>query len=139
MKLVAEAMNRSVVTVGLGVSLGEAAGLLRRTGAEHLLVLDGDNLVGILCGCDLRGARPEDGVSERMSLPVLTIRPDAGIEEAAATMADCEVGCLPVALGGLVLGTLGQHELEKAGVEPTPVCSHGHPHRHRRRVRRLES
>jgi len=136
MKLVADAMNRAVSTIDHGLSLREAAVVLRRSGAEHLLVLEGDNLVGILWGCDLRGARPDAAVSERMSLPARTLRPDAGIEEAAATMADCRVGCLPVTLGGLVLGTLCDADLERAGVEPSASCTHAHPHRHRRRPRR---
>lgn len=134
MKLVAEAMNRAVVTIDPGLSLQDAADVLRRTGAEHLLVVDEANLVGILCGCDLRGARPEGAVSERMSPPGTTVRPDAEIEEAVSTLAGSAARCVPVAVGGLLLGTLSEAELERAGVEParaSPRCGH----RQRRRVR----
>jgi CBS domain-containing protein len=135
MTLVVEAMNRSVVAVAPDASLAEARALVRRTGAEHVLVIDEETLVGILCACDLRGAgRGEgDAVSERMSVPVLTVRPDAPLESAALTMRECGVGCLPVALGGLILGTMSETELARAGVgSPRPHCDHEHRHPRRR-------
>ena len=134
MKLVVDAMNRSVVTVSPDAWGADAAALVRRTGAEHLLVVEGETLVGILCACDLSG---DDGerVFDRMTVPVLTVRPDADVEEAARTMGECELGCLPVTLGGLVLGTLGVAELKRAGIAARPHCQHQHPHRHRRSSR----
>ena len=127
MPLVAEAMNRSLVTVTPDTSMADAVALVRRTGAEHVLVLDEETLVGILCACDLRGARPEEPVCDRMSLPVLTVRPDSEVAEAAATMSACGVGCLPVAVGGLILGTVSEAEIARAGVRgPRPRCEHAH-------------
>lgn len=133
MTLVSEAMNRSVVAVAPESSTAEAVTLIRRTGAEHVLVLDEQILVGILCACDLRGARPEEAVCDRMTVPVLTVRPDVDVEEAAATMRACDVGCLPVAVGGLILGTVSEAEMVRAGVHgPRPRCHH--PHRRARRA-----
>lgn len=133
MTMVAEAMNRFVVAVGADASLADAKELVRRTGAEHVLVMDEDTLVGILCACDLRDAREEDAVSERMSVPVLTVRPDAPVEAAALTMRECGVGCLPVTVGGLILGTMSEAEFTRAGVgRPRPHCDHEHRHRPRR-------
>jgi len=125
--LVSEAMNRSLVAVPPDASMAEAAALVRRTGAEHVLVVDEQTLVGILCACDLRGARPEDRVSDTMSAPVLTVRPDVAVEEAAVFLFESRVGCLPVAVGGLILGTVSEAELTVAGVvEPHPHCRHVH-------------
>ena len=133
MTLVSEAMNRSVVTVTPDASLADAVALVRRTGAEHLLVMEAQTLVGILCACDLRGASPEAPVCDRMTVPVLTVRPDAEVEEAAVTMSASGVGCLPVAVGGLILGTVSEAEIERAGVRaPRPRCQHTH-----RRARRF--
>jgi acetoin utilization protein AcuB len=127
MTLVSEAMNRSLVTVTPDSRLADAVALVRRTGAEHVLVMEDQNLVGILCACDLRGAPPEEQVCDRMTVPVLTVRPDAVVEEAAATMRDCGVGCLPVAVGGLILGTVSEAEIAHAGVHaPRPRCQHTH-------------
>jgi acetoin utilization protein AcuB len=116
MALVSEVMNRAVVAVAPDDSIENAEEIARRTGADHLLVLDEETLVGILCACDLERAEHGDHVCDRMSLPVLTVRPDTPLEEAAETLGDCDLGCLPVALGGLILGTLGNAELERAGL-----------------------
>jgi acetoin utilization protein AcuB len=127
MTLVSEAMNRSLVSVGPDAPVALALALVRRTGAEHVLVLEEQNLVGLLCACDLRGAAPHEPVCDRMSVPVLTVRPDADVADAAATMQECGVGCLPVALGGLVLGTVSEAEIARAGVRaPRPHCEHVH-------------
>ena len=127
MTLVSQAMNRSVVAVTPDAPMAAAIAIVRRTGAEHLLVMDEQNLVGILCACDLRGTRPEEPVCEHMTVPVLTVRPDSDVAEAAATMSACGVGCLPVALGGLILGTVSESEIARAGVrDPRPHCQHMH-------------
>lgn len=130
MKLVSEAMNRSIVTVAPDTRVSEALALARRAGTEHLLVLDEENLVGILCTCDLEAARPDDFAWECMTLPVLTVRPDVTLDEAALTMGDCDVGCLPVAVGGLLLGTLTDAELARAGAEVPEAHRHRHHHGH---------
>jgi acetoin utilization protein AcuB len=121
--IVSEAMNRALVAIEPDATIADAAALARRTGADHLLVIDEDTLVGILCACDLAGAAPADRVSDCMTVPVMTIRPDAPVAEAAMTMRECELGCLPVALGALVLGTVTDVELARCGIPPA------HPHR----------
>lgn len=132
MALVSESMNRSLATVSPDATLAEAVSLVQRTGAEHVLVMDEETLVGILCACELRGAPPEDRVSDRMAGPVATVRPDVRVEEAAALLEANSLGCLPVAVGGLILGTLSAAELARAGVsQPRPHCRQ----EHRRRAR----
>ncbi len=126
MTLVSEAMNRSVVTVTPEAPLADAVALVRRTGAEHVLVMEAGNLVGILCACDLRGACLDAEVCERMTVPVLTVRPDVALEEAAATMSACGVGCLPVAVGGLILGTVSDAELLRCGITPPETHCESH-------------
>lgn len=120
MALVSEAMNRSVVAVSPDTSAGQAAELARRERSEHVLVLEAGVLVGILCARDLEGGDSGVPVAGRMRLPVPTIRPDATLEEAALTLSDSDVGCLAVACGGLVLGTLAEEDLAQAGVGPRP-------------------
>lgn len=134
MTLVSEAMNRSLVTIDIDASLAEVIALVRRTGAEHVLVMDEQTLVGILCASDLRGAGPEGRVGDFMSTRVMTVRPDVRIEEAALTLYACSVGCLPVAVGGLILGTVSEAELLVAGVsDPHPHCQHTHRREARKR------
>jgi CBS domain-containing protein len=107
MTLVSEAMSRAFTTVPSDASAAQAAALATSSGADHLLVVDEENLVGVVCcDCDLARAAPGDLVADLMTVPVFTVRPDVPLEEAALTMRDCRVGCLPVATGGLLLGVL---------------------------------
>jgi acetoin utilization protein AcuB len=114
MRLVSEAMERRVVTVPLEATVGEAADAARRAGVDHLLVLDGEAIAGVLCACELGGAAGEP-VSGCSTLPVLAVLPHVDVEEAASTMDASGVGCLPVMVGGLVLGVLEQASLGPAG------------------------
>jgi acetoin utilization protein AcuB len=127
MRLVAEEMSRRVVTVPLEATVAEAADVARREGVEHLIVLDGEALAGVVCTHDLGEASAGEIVAECMTLPVLTVRPDADVEEAAATMDECGVGCLPVVVGGLVLGVLEGRHLGRAvpGRRPAHPAGHG--------------
>ena len=124
--MVSEAMNRALVTVPPDIRMAEAGEIARRNRVEHLLVLDGEDLVGILCTCDLAASGPDELVCDCMTVPVLTVRPDAPLEVAASTLADCDVGCVPVALGGLLLGTVGDEELARAGVGSCRERRHCH-------------
>ncbi len=125
--LVSEAMNRSLVTVPPYATMADAIALVRRTGAEHVLVMEEQTLVGILCASELRGAAPQGRVADCMNAPVKTVRPDVRVEEAAVTLCSYRVGCLPVAVGGLIIGTLSEAELKSAGVEqPRPRCQRTH-------------
>jgi len=128
MRLVCDAMNRAPATIAPEATVGEARALAAREGTAHLLVLDAGNLVGILCTCDLRAGPAGEQVCERMSLPVLTVRPDVTVDDAAATLCECRLGCLPVALGGLLLGVVGEEELERAGATRLPRPRHCHRH-----------
>lgn len=130
MTLVCEAMNRAPLSVEADATAARALAVVETTGAAHLLVMDHDDLIGILCACDLRAAGPDEQVSERMSVPVITIRPDATLEDAAVTLGDCGVGCLPVAVGGLVLGTIGEEELAAAGIQGRLPHRRCHPRAH---------
>jgi acetoin utilization protein AcuB len=127
--MVSEAMNRSVVTVEPDAPVEAARDVVRTTGAEHLLVMDEETLVGIVCTCDLRDARPGEHVCDCMTVPVVTVRPDTPLEDVVDTMDACAVGCVPVALGGLILGTVSEDELVRCGVAAPPSLRH----RHRRR------
>lgn len=130
MTLVSEAMDRRVITVPLEATVDQAAAVARDAGVEHLIVLDGEALAGIVCTCDLGRAAPQELVGECMTLPVLTVRPDADLEDAVTTMEECGVGCLPVVVGGLLLGVLEDADLARAGVAGRG--SHQGCHRHRR-------
>lgn len=131
-RMVAEAMTTAVVRVAPGTSAGAARRLARASGAHHLLVIDEGTLAGILCRCDLDEADASSEVSDCMSVPVMTIRPDASLAAAVATMDDFEVGCLPVVAGRLVLGMLSEEDLARAGVAAPRAAGRCRCHRRTR-------
>jgi CBS domain-containing protein len=96
--------------------------------AEHdvgaLLVIKGEELVGFLSERDysrkviLRGLHSESTpVSAIMSSPVLTISPDATVQEGLALMTEKSVRHLPVADDSGVIGMVSIRDLAKAVVE----------------------
>ncbi len=111
--LVSEAMARRPTSIGPDAEMGDARRLAEASGTRHVLVLDQGTLVGILCLCDLR--HRSGTVADHMSVPVLTIRADATLEDAADTMREFDVGCLPVVMGGLILGTVTDEEISRVG------------------------
>ena len=97
---------------------------IRRMAEHHLgalLVMEDDEIVGFFSERDymrkviLQGLRSEDTpVSEIMSTPVLTISPDATVQQGLAIMIDKHVRHLPVTDGSGVLGVVSIRDLVKA-------------------------
>lgn len=58
--------------------------------------------------------RPKRLAGEIMSRPVITVRPDQSIEEAAVSLSRYQVSSLPVVRDGAVLGILHRHAVERA-------------------------
>ncbi len=126
-RLVSEAMTTAVVWVEPDDPVEEALRLAKERAVRHLLVLDEGTLVGILSRRDLDRAEPGALVGDCMSVPVITIRPDATLASAVVTMADFEVGCLPVVIGGLILGLLSEEEGLETGEPDDRRVSAGSP------------
>ena len=109
--LVKDVMKTQLVTLNVDSKLGFANDIMYLGRIRHLPVVKGDTLAGILTQRDLYRASLTSiltnwkenkefldsiRVSEVMSKNVVTINPDATIEEAAQVMIDKKVGCLPV-------------------------------------------
>ena len=96
--------------------------------AEHgigaLLVVQNGKPVGLFSERDyarklaLRGLRSrETPVSAIMSSPVLTISPDASVQEALSVMTEKYIRHLPVVDGSGVIGMVSIGDLVKAGIQ----------------------
>jgi CBS domain-containing protein len=114
---VSEIMTSAAVTDQSDDTLTEAARKMWRQQTGSLLVMDGEDLVGILTERDIlkavaTGARlGEMRISEVMTKDVVTVGPQTTIREAAKVMADRWFRHLPVVDGGTVIGVISQRDL----------------------------
>ncbi|HEU0056425.1 MAG TPA: CBS domain-containing protein [Gaiella sp.] len=109
-------MATDVLTVSPDTTIADAARrmIARETGAA--VVIESDDLVGLISERDLMRAipdacSPETPVSERMSRQVMTAAPDTSIPEAMAIMIEGRFRHLPVVDGGRVLGMVSMRDL----------------------------
>jgi CBS domain-containing protein len=127
-ELVREWMTIDPVTVRSGTSLGAARAQMQRTDVSRLIVVDeAGALVGIVTWGDVAEAWPSRFsplepfevrelmarvlVEEVMTVPIVSIDPDASVAEAASLMFEHRVGALPVIEDGRVAGILTNSDL----------------------------
>jgi CBS domain-containing protein len=134
---VKDVMSRDVQVVGRNDQLAVADTLMKEARIRHLVVLDEDQLVcavvsqrDLFRGALLRalgfGGRAEDSmlrqmvVKEAMSGELHTTTPDASVSEAARTMIDRKIGCLPVLDGEKLVGIVTETDFVElvAGGKP---------------------
>lgn len=118
--LLKEIMSTDLVTVGEEASLKDALQKLLGHKVRHLLVVDGDRLLGVITDRDLRFALPsrlvDIGSTEREAFmrttrvgavcirhPV-TASPEMDIRAAAIELRTRRIGCLPVIDEGRIAG-----------------------------------
>jgi acetoin utilization protein AcuB len=118
MLLVKDSMTREVVTLSPQDTAKAALALCRERRIRHLPVLEGGKLVGIASDRDLRSSTPALGdparaaalaeilVRDVMARDVVTAVSDDPIEQAANTMRERRIGCLPVIESGELVGII---------------------------------
>lgn len=127
--LVQDIMKTSVVTIHPSDSIRYALLTAREHRIRHLPIVEQSSLVGIVTDRDLREAGPstlqperdtrilEQPVSSIMSKAVITVHPRDFVEEAALTLYDHNVGCLPVVRHNTVVGILTRKDILHTLVE----------------------
>ena len=114
---VSEIMTRATVTNEPGDTLAEAARKMWRQQTGSLLVLDGDDLAGILTERDILKAvatgtpLEETPVSAVMTKDLVFVGPGTSLREAARLMADQWIRHLPVIDEGKLVGVISQRDL----------------------------
>jgi CBS domain-containing protein len=111
---VADVMTGRVVTVPPTMTAWDARERMRLGRTHHLVVVDGNRLVGVVSAQDLGGRRsdPPDGtVGDRMTRPVVTVPPSATTRRAANLMRGQTIGSLVVMERGRVVGILTVSDL----------------------------
>lgn len=118
--LISEIMSTDLVTVGEQASLEEALQQMLVRKVRHLLVVEGDRLLGVITDRDLRFALPSRleniGTAKREAFmqktlvgavcirqPV-TATPTMDVRDAALELRQRRIGCLPVLDGGRLVG-----------------------------------
>ena len=92
---VADIMTTAIETVAAGTPPPEAREQMRRRAIRHLLVFDGDELIGVVSRKDLEQTGAAS-VRELIHTRPITVGPRATIREAANLMRGNRIGCLPV-------------------------------------------
>jgi acetoin utilization protein AcuB len=128
--LVRDIMRSPAVTIPPATTLADAYRTMREKGIRHLPVLDGEHLVGVITDRDLRLATsalspvpfaPDRRVADVMRMDPLTADPADPVEDAARTMRERKIGCLPVSDGGRIVGIVTGLDLLDALMKMTGV------------------
>lgn len=113
--LIQDIMTSPVVAISADTSLQDAYQTMQDREIRHLPVLDGEKLIGVITDRDLRLATsalapipfpPGAKVSAVMCKSVFTADPTDPVEDAARTMRENKIGCLPVTDGSRLVGII---------------------------------
>jgi CBS domain-containing protein len=113
-------MSRDIATVGVNDSAVATSKLMMEKGVDYLIVLEKGQPTGIVTDQNLVlkiMAKERDPsqvkVSEIMSQPLITIDPDATVEEAVETMVQHGIRRLPVVREDIIYGMFTTRDLAK--------------------------
>lgn len=130
-------MTKKVFTVGPQENISDALELMKERKIKHVPVLQQDNLKGIISDRDIKEYSPSKAtvldiyelhyllakttIREVMRTRIITTTSAAPIEEAAMTMMDNDIGCLPVVDQGRLVGIITHRDIDRALVDITGV------------------
>lgn len=106
-----DVMSKKVITVAPEANVASARETLHVNEIDHLVVMSGKKIVGVIAGKDVLGAGDNRTVADVMSRDVVTIEPDATMRHAAGVMRGRGVGCLPVVDDGRLAGIVTTSDL----------------------------
>jgi acetoin utilization protein AcuB len=131
--LVKNRMATDLLTVNEDIPVLEATKLMRENNIRRLPVVKGEKVVGIVTDDDLLRVSPSSATSlsvfemnyllskllikEVMSKPVITVDPEATLEEAALLMREKNIGALPVVSGGKLVGIITESNIFDAFID----------------------
>ena len=139
---VSDWMMKKVIAVDVDDSISDAVSLMKDNKIKHLPVLQQGNLRGIVSDRDIKEYSPSKAtvldiyelhyllaktkMKEIMRTGLITTGPNTPVEEAAMTMMDHDIGCLPVVDQGRLAGIVTRRDIYRALVDITGVRHGGH-------------
>ena len=127
---VRDLMTRAPITVTPSATVVDAKALMAKSRIRHLLVTEGDRLLGMVTDRDIRLNLPSPATSlsvwelnyllarltvdQVMTKAVITVGPAQDAREAARIMLEHRIGGLPVLDGGQLVGILTETDLVRA-------------------------
>lgn len=118
---VRELMTRGAISVRPADTLAIARQQLRDNRIHHLVVLEGEKVVGLISYRDLIGKDDTQRVQDVMSRDVVSVTPWDSVRDAATRMIGRTHGCLPVLEGGKVTGVITTTDLLRAVSHTRPA------------------
>jgi acetoin utilization protein AcuB len=112
--MVSQLMRQPLVTAGPGASVEEVELLARTKGIHHVPIVQRGKLLGIVCTCDLKGARPNLRALQLARRNVVTAQPDSTAAEVARLMIDNAVGSVVVSNRDGLWGIVTRGDFEHA-------------------------
>ena len=108
---VSHLMSTPIVVLDPKTDVGEMLRLSQSLGIHHFPLVDSAGLFGLVCTCDVEGARPEQALSQFARRAPVTVHPQASAHEAAARMTLEGVGSVLVVDDEGIWGILTRDDL----------------------------
>lgn len=106
-----DVMSKRVVSVAPKTTVAAARETLRTDEINHLVVVDGKRIAGVIAGKDLDRAGDDQPVENAMTRDVVTIEPGATLRHAAGILRGRDIGCLPVVEDERLVGIVTTSDL----------------------------
>lgn len=135
---VSNLMSPIPVTVGPGTAMLDARRTMQEHRIRHLLVTEGERLVGIVTDRDVRLNLPSPAttlsiweinallarltVGEVMTKTVIVIGPDRDAADAAAILLSEKIGALPIVDGDRLVGIVTETDFLRSFVESSALA-----------------
>lgn len=131
---VKDIMKKQIVSIDSSLKAKDAATLMTDSGVSCLVVIEKNVPVGMLTERDFvtkisaLGKYSSTSIREMMSMPLITISPDATVTKLTELMSEKKIHKVPVVEGGKLLGIVTATDLIRkcimdSNLEMRPICS----------------
>jgi len=127
-------MTTDLATVGPEYNVADVASVMDARGIGSVIVLEDDRVLGILTERDILkvvggGEDPKNvAAHEALTDDLITIRPDATVEEAAREMVNAKVRHLPVISDEGLIGMVSMRDLVRWSIQDMSEATTQLPH-----------